>query len=226
MPTVRSINASGHKYGLVYPGVGWVVWRSEEDLPNELIFHVNYLGGDQPTFSLNFSKGAGQILAQYYNFLRLGRDGYTEIMQGLEEHGVLPNQGRGGSGPFRDPEPTGHLAARLLADWRTGRATGAAALHRLRHSAHLRQRGWIVPAYTLAPNAQDIAVLRVVVRESFSRDIAGHARGRPEAHCGAPRVPRARHLGTSHARPGRSGVAAAARARPRPKGDKTTRGVC
>ncbi|HMK97988.1 MAG TPA: glutamate decarboxylase, partial [Acidimicrobiales bacterium] len=84
LPAVRSINASGHKYGLVYPGVGWILWRTEEDLPSELIFHVNYLGGDQPTFNLNFSRGAGQVLAQYYNFLRLGREGYTEIMRALE----------------------------------------------------------------------------------------------------------------------------------------------
>ncbi|XP_074293920.1 glutamate decarboxylase 4-like [Silene latifolia] len=72
LPLVKSINVSGHKYGLVYVGIGWVVWRSKEDLPDELVFHINYLGTDQPTFTLNFSKGASQIVAQYYQFLRLG----------------------------------------------------------------------------------------------------------------------------------------------------------
>ena len=85
LPLVRSINVSGHKYGLVYPGVGWVIWRDEADLPEELIFHVNYLGGDQPSFTLNFSRGASQIIAQYYNFLRLGRAGYREIMLNLQD---------------------------------------------------------------------------------------------------------------------------------------------
>jgi glutamate decarboxylase len=72
LPLVKSINVSGHKYGLVYPGVGWVIWRSKEDLPEELIFHINYLGTDQPTFTLNFSKGSSQIIAQYYQLIRLG----------------------------------------------------------------------------------------------------------------------------------------------------------
>ncbi|MET0577309.1 MAG: glutamate decarboxylase, partial [Ilumatobacteraceae bacterium] len=83
LPRVKSINASGHKYGLVYPGVGWALWRDTTQLPEDLIFHTNYLGGDQPTFDLNFSRGASQIVAQYYNFLRMGRSGYTQIMQRL-----------------------------------------------------------------------------------------------------------------------------------------------
>ena len=83
LPRVVSINASGHKYGLTYPGVGFVVWRSSEYLPDELIFRVNYLGGDMPTFTLNFSRPGNQVIGQYYNFLRLGRDGYTKVMQTL-----------------------------------------------------------------------------------------------------------------------------------------------
>ena len=75
VPRVRSINASGHKYGLVYPGVGWVIWKTPEDLPEELIFHVNYLGGDMPTFALNFSRPGSQVIAQDYNFIRLGQEG-------------------------------------------------------------------------------------------------------------------------------------------------------
>ena len=84
LPLVKSINVSGHKYGLVYPGIGWIIWRDRAELPEDLVFHVNYLGGDQPTFNLNFSKGASQIVGQYYNFLRLGRDGYVQIMQALQ----------------------------------------------------------------------------------------------------------------------------------------------
>ena len=83
LPRVVSINVSGHKYGLTYPGVGFVVWRSNEYLPEDLVFQVNYLGGDMPTFTLNFSRPGNQVVGQYYNFLRLGRDGYTKVMQTL-----------------------------------------------------------------------------------------------------------------------------------------------
>ncbi len=163
---VRSINVSGHKYGLVYPGVGWVVWRDRQDLPQDLVFHVNYLGGDQPTFNLNFSRGANQILAQYYNFLRLGRVGYTEIM------GALMGTAQHLAGAMAD---TGHF--RLLSQPDAlplvcGRLEGERGYTVFDVSEQLRQRGWIVPAYTMAPNAEHVAVLRVVVREGLSRDMA------------------------------------------------------
>ncbi len=86
LPQVKSINVSGHKYGLTYPGIGFVVWRAEEDLPEDLVFHVNYLGGDMPTFTLNFSRPGNQIVGQYYNFVRLGREGYTRVMEGAAQH--------------------------------------------------------------------------------------------------------------------------------------------
>ncbi|XP_052181490.1 glutamate decarboxylase-like isoform X3 [Diospyros lotus] len=82
LPLVKSINVSGHKYGLVYAGVGWVVWRGKEELPEDLIFHINYLGSDQPTFTLNFSKGSSQIIAQYYQFIRLGFEGHHGELYG------------------------------------------------------------------------------------------------------------------------------------------------
>ena len=85
VPRVASINTSGHKYGRVYPGVGWIMWRDQEALPDELVFHVNYLGGDMPTFALNFSRSGAQVVAQYYNFLRLGRDGYRLVQQGCRD---------------------------------------------------------------------------------------------------------------------------------------------
>ena len=85
LPRVVSINVSGHKYGLTYPGIGFVVWRSKEYLPEDLVFRVNYLGGDMPTFTLNFSRAGNQVIGQYYNFLRLGREGYTQVMQALSQ---------------------------------------------------------------------------------------------------------------------------------------------
>ena len=85
MPRVVSINVSGHKYGLTYPGIGFVVWRSAEHLPEDLVFRVNYLGGDMPTFTLNFSRPGNQVVGQYYNFLRLGRAGYSQVMGCLSQ---------------------------------------------------------------------------------------------------------------------------------------------
>ncbi len=167
LPLVRSINVSGHKYGLVYPGVGWVVWREPEDLPEELVFHVNYLGGDHPTFSLNFSRGAGQILAQYYNFLRLGRTGYGEIITSLLETSDYLADELEATGDFE------LLSKRDSLPLVCFRLRGDRGYSEFDVSEHLRERGWIVPAYTLAPDAEDIAVLRVVVREGLSRDMAG-----------------------------------------------------
>jgi len=166
LPLVKSINASGHKYGLVYPGVGWVIWRHHEDLPEDLVFHVNYLGGDMPTFTLNFSRAGNQVVGQYYNFLRLGRSGYTRIMEALRDTATWLSGRVAELGPFE-----------LLSD---GSAIPVFAFS-VRDGApfsvfdvsdKLRQRGWQVPAYTMPEGAEDVAVLRVVVREGFSRDMA------------------------------------------------------
>ncbi len=166
LPQVKSINVSGHKYGLVYPGLGWVIWRDESDMPKELIFKVNYLGGEMPTYTLNFSRGSAMVIAQYYNFLRLGKEGYREIMTNVI------NNAR-------------YLAKRLSATRRFIMLNEAQLLPivalRLKEpskfnvfdlSAKIRERGWIISAYTLPPDAQDIAIMRVVVRERFSRDMA------------------------------------------------------
>ena len=166
LPLVRSINASGHKYGLVYPGVGWVVWRTKADLPEELIFHVNYLGGDQPTFNLNFSRGAGQIVAQYFNFLRLGEAGYRSIMEALRDTTAFLEEAVRKTGHFEilsRPDSLPLVCARLK---------GPERFTVFDVSERLRERGWIVPAYTMAADAQDVAVLRMVVRDGFSRDMA------------------------------------------------------
>ncbi|KAL9238360.1 hypothetical protein vseg_012791 [Gypsophila vaccaria] len=166
LPLVKSINVSGHKYGLVYAGVGWVIWRSKEDLPEELIFHINYLGADQPTFTLNFSKGSSQIIAQYYQLIRLGFEGYKNIMENCQENANILKQGIEKTGRFTivSKEVGVPLVAFSLKD---------NSLHNeFEISDMLRRYGWIVPAYTMPANAQHVTVLRIVIREDFSRTLA------------------------------------------------------
>ena len=166
LPMVKSINVSGHKYGLVYPGVGFVVWRASDDLPDDLVFHVNYLGGDMPTFTLNFSRPGNQIVGQYYNFLRLGRSGYHRIMSSLRDLAVHVSGRVADLGPFD-----------LVSD---GTAIPVFAFSLdddepytvFDVSERLRIDGWQVPAYTMPDDATDVAVMRVVVREGFSYDLA------------------------------------------------------
>ncbi|OMO89391.1 hypothetical protein COLO4_19774 [Corchorus olitorius] len=166
LPLVKSINVSGHKYGLVYPGIGWVIWRSKNDLPEDLIFHINYLGADQPTFTLNFSKGSSQVIAQYYQLIRLGFEGYKNIMENCRENMRVLKEGLEKTERFNIiSKDTGvPLVAFSLKD-------------NTRHnefevSDFLRRFGWIVPAYTMPPDAQHVTVLRVVIREDFSRTLA------------------------------------------------------
>ncbi len=166
LPLVKSINVSGHKYGLVYPGVGWAVWRDRSEVPENLVFHVDYLGGDMPTFTLNFSRPGNQIVGQYYNFLRLGRKGYTRIMETLHGTATYLSGQIGNMGPFEllsDGSALPVFTFRLKTEKRY-------SVYDL--SAKLREYGWQVPAYTMPANADDVAVLRVVVREGFSRDMA------------------------------------------------------
>lgn len=166
LPSVRSINASGHKYGLVYPGVGWAIWRDETDLPEELIFHDAYLGNDQSTFDLNFSKGSGSIIGQYYNFIRLGRSGYTAVMKNLlDTCGFLAKEirERGRAELISEAGNLPVLCAGLSSE------IDFASAHDV--SDHLRRRGWIVPAYNMPADIAEKSVLRVVVREGFSRDL-------------------------------------------------------
>ena len=166
LPRVISINVSGHKYGLVYPGVGWVVWRDPEYLPKELIFNINYLGADQASFTLNFSKGASQVIGQYYQMIRLGKHGYRAIMMNLTRTAdylstalkslgfIIMSQSAGQGLPlvaFRlDPKKNLHHDEFAIA-----------------HA--LRERGWVVPAYTMAPHSEKLKLMRVVIREDFSR---------------------------------------------------------
>jgi len=164
---VRSINASGHKYGLVYPGVGWVIWRAPEDLPEDLVFHVNYLGGDMPTFALNFSRPGAQVIAQYYNFIRLGFEGYREIQQACREAAIYTSAEIAAIGPYELLSDGSQLPVfffRLKPEVTTYTVYDV--------SAKMRERGWQVPAYSLPANLTDVSGLRVVVRNGFGRDLA------------------------------------------------------
>jgi len=122
---VRSINVSGHKFGLVYPGIGWLVFREKSDLAEDLVFYENYLGETDATFTLNFSTGSAMVLAQYYNFVRLGREGYGHAIGAMEQNARA-------------------LAGKL-------------------------ERGWMLPAYTMPPDAQEVKVMRALVKETLSR---------------------------------------------------------
>ncbi|XVE57217.1 hypothetical protein DITRI_Ditri04bG0073500 [Diplodiscus trichospermus] len=166
LPLVKSINVSGHKYGLVYAGVGWVVWRNKEDLPDDLVFHINYLGSDQPTFTLNFSKGSSQIIAQYYQFLRLGFEGYKNVIKNCMENARVLKEGIEKTGRFDivSKDVGVPLVAFTLKD---------SSKHTVFEIAEsLRRFGWILPAYTMPADAQHVAVLRAVIREDFSHGLA------------------------------------------------------
>ncbi|MCO5602543.1 hypothetical protein L7F22_056676 [Adiantum nelumboides] len=169
LPLVKSVNVSGHKYGLVYAGVGWAIWRSKAELPEELIFHINYLGADQPTFTLNFSKGASHVIAQYYQFIRLGFEGYTSIMLSCQENASYLADKLEKTGNFRIISKKVGVPVVTYSIIKKGPHA-----HVTEHdlAERMRQFGWIVPAYTMAPDLEYMSVLRVVVREDFSRSQA------------------------------------------------------
>ncbi len=165
LPSVRSINVSNHKFGLVYPGMGTVIFRDASDLPEELVFHINYLGGDMPNYSLNFSRPSTSVILQYFAFLRLGQEGYKEIVRTVLENSTALGaklSALDGLEPLTDGTEFPIVALRASDPAKTD----------LNHlSQLLRERGWIVPAYTLPPNAEHITVLRMVIKENFSRDM-------------------------------------------------------
>ncbi len=167
LPRVASINASGHKYGLVYPGVGWAIWRDADALPEDLIFWVNYLGDNMPTFALNFSRPGAQVVTQYYNFLRLGFDGYQRVQQYARDVATTLSAQIAELEPFEmltrgDELPV--LAFKLrdsISNFTVFDVSNA-----------LRESGWLLPAYTFPKNREDLAALRVVVRRGFTHDMA------------------------------------------------------
>ncbi|MET9643894.1 glutamate decarboxylase [Streptomyces syringium] len=167
LPRVASINTSGHKYGLVYPGVGWALWRDAAALPEELVFRVNYLGGDMPTFALNFSRPGAQVAAQYYTFLRLGREGYRAVQRNTRDVARTLADGIEALGDFRLLTRGDELPVFAFTT-----ADGVTNYDVFDVSRRLRERGWLVPAYTFPPNREDLSVLRVVCRNGFSLDLA------------------------------------------------------
>lgn len=165
---VVSVNTSGHKYGLVYPGVGWVVWRDRASLSDDLVFTVDYLGGQMPTLALNFSRPGAQVLLQYYMFLRLGFDGFRNVQQTSQDVAVHLAREIAAMGPFelwndgRDiPVFAWSLRPEPARPW---------DLHDL--SDRLRTRGWLVPAYPMPADLTDLTVQRIVVRNGLSLDLA------------------------------------------------------
>ncbi|HEY1516135.1 MAG TPA: glutamate decarboxylase [Solirubrobacteraceae bacterium] len=166
---VQSINASGHKYGLVYPGVGWAIWRNEEALPRDLVFDVNYLGGHMPTFALNFSRPGSEVVAQYYMFTTLGRDGYARVMQGAQNVATHLSSEIAKMGPYR-----------LISEGRDLPVFAFTIAPEVKNytvfdvSDRLRQHGWLVPAYTFPANRQDLSVLRIVIRAGMTMEMADH----------------------------------------------------
>jgi glutamate decarboxylase len=166
-PRVASINTSGHKFGLVYPGVGWVIWRDETALPDDLVFRVNYLGGEMPTFALNFSRPGAQVIAQYYLFVRLGFEGYRRVQQGCRDVAMYLASKVTELGGFElltkgDELPVFAFKVR----------DGERRFNVFDVARGMRERGWLLPAYTFPADREDLQVLRVVVRNGFSRDLA------------------------------------------------------
>ncbi|MCU1412817.1 MAG: glutamate decarboxylase [Microbacteriaceae bacterium] len=168
LPRVHSISTSAHKYGLVYPGLGWVIWRSADLLPKELIFDVTYLGGSMPTFALNFSRPAAQVLLQFYLFLRLGREGFRQVQQTSQDVAVHLSSGIAAMGPFElwndgtdIPVFAWRLKKQHKAKW---------DLYDL--SDRLKMQGWLVPAYPMPDDLSSITVQRIVVRNGLSMDLA------------------------------------------------------
>lgn len=171
LPRVKSINSSGHKFGLAPLGVGWVIWREAKDLPEELIFNVNYLGGNMPTFALNFSRPGGQVIAQYYNFLRLGREGYTKVHGACYDTAMYLAKEIEKLGDFKiifDGNPKHGIPA-LAWTLKNPDAINGYTLYDF--ADRLRSRGWQVPAYSMPANREDLVVQRILVRHGVSRDL-------------------------------------------------------
>jgi glutamate decarboxylase len=162
---VRSVNVSGHKYGLTYPGLGWLIFQDEKDLPKNLIFTVNYLGEQEKTYTLNFSGGSAMIVAQYYNILRFGRAGYINIMENILEVSQDLAKRLERLGRFEILNKGEHLP---IIAFKQKKVTEYSLLH-LSHK--LRERGWIVPAYHLPKDAEDVEIMRIVIRANFTSDM-------------------------------------------------------
>lgn len=171
LPRIKSISSSGHKYGLAPVGCGWVVWRDVSELPKDLTFAVNYLGGSIPTIALNFSRPAGQVISQYYTFSRLGMEGYRRIHNAAYQVADFLHREFNKLGKFKfiaTGNPQTDIPA-VCFYMKKGYTPGY-NLYEL--SDRLRIRGWQVPAFSLPANVEDIVVMRVMVRRGFTMDMA------------------------------------------------------
>lgn len=166
LPRVQSINVSGHKFGLVYPGLGWVIFRERKIFNEDLVFYVNYLGGESPTATLNFSRNAMQIIGQAYQFLRLGKEGYTRIMKLTVENAEYLRERLVESGYFdiMNKTQTIPVVALTLKD-------GISKFNEFDISAKVREKGWVLSAYSMPANAENINSLRIVVRPHLNRTV-------------------------------------------------------
>ena len=169
LENVRSINVSGHKYGMVYPGLGWLVFREPSDLPEDLVFYENYLGKRDATFTLNFSTGSAMVLAQYYNFVRYGHDGYREIMETMQANARALAEAIVATGEFElvgaaGAEQLPLVAFKLVEERNFDEFDVASQL--------AAERGWMVPAYTLPPNADHMTIMRALVKRALGRSLA------------------------------------------------------
>src|ERR1035437_2609294 len=165
---VRSINVSGHKFGLVYPGIGWLLFREKDDLPEDLVFYENYLGKRDATFTLNFSTGAAMVLAQYYNFARLGHAGYRYVMETMKYNARALATEIAAIGEF-EIIGGGHDEQLPLVAFKL---TGGQVYDEFDVAAQLAaERGWMVPAYTLPPNAEHVKIMRVLVKETLGHSL-------------------------------------------------------
>jgi glutamate decarboxylase len=165
---VRSINVSGHKYGLVYPGIGWLIFRTKDDLAGDLVFYENYLGKTDATFTLNFSTGSAMVLAQYYNFVRYGFDGYSYIMNTMQENAQALAAEVQASKDFRLVGEEGAEQLPLVAF----QLDGEHSYDEFDIAGQLAaERGWMVPAYTMPPNAQHVKIMRVLVKQTLGRSL-------------------------------------------------------
>jgi glutamate decarboxylase len=167
---VRSINVSGHKFGLVYPGIGWLIFRDKEDLPEDLVFYENYLGKRDATFTLNFSTGSSMVLAQYYNFVRLGHAGYRYVMEMMKYNARTLAEEIAAIGEFElvgseDDEQLPLVAFKLKGEHNYDEFDVSAQL--------AAERGWMVPAYTLPPNAEHVKIMRVLVKGTLGSTLIG-----------------------------------------------------
>ena len=163
---VRSINVSNHKFGLVYGGLGSVIFKDKSDLPEELPFEINYLGGVMTNYSLNFSKNSGNLIAQYYNFLRFGKAGYRKIMNAVMANAHLIEEYLVNSGYFKMLTDTKYLPVVVVELKDSSKYTVFDI------SYEMKKNGWIIPAYSLPKNADKTCVLRMVIKENFSHDLA------------------------------------------------------